>query len=257
MVLYSTLILCALVIGAIVLRYDLYDREPWPLLLGTTVAGMGTMWAAGEVQVFWLERGGVEAIVNPVVVSALAGSHEELAKWIVVLAVALVFRRWFNDPMDGIVYGSFAGLGAAIDESIALLRQLPEDAPLPATEPIRLLGHLVMGGLGGFGLGTLVVWTWRSWRPWTLAGVSLAAAMTVHFFWDMIAVPANDSGTMTRGQTGAAITLMLAGLVAYGGCVVVASAWSRRIHAPDSPKRLMGWPFVRGEGSGGPRGPVT
>lgn len=246
MLLYSTLILCALVVGAMVYRYDLYDREPWPLVLGATILGMGAMWLAGEVQVFWLERGGVEAIVNPVVVSVLAGTHEELAKWAVVLSIALVFRRRFNDPMDGIVYGSFAGLGAAIDESLALLAGLPGNSTLPATEPVRLLGHLVMGGIGGFGLGVLAVCgSWASWRVWTAAVGSLLAAMTLHFIWDMIAVPANDSGKMTRGQTAGAIAVMLSGLVAYGGCVLTASAWSRQMLSPGNPRRLVGWPFVR------------
>ena len=248
MLLYAALFLCAAVVAIIVYRYDMHDREP-PLLLALTVGlGMGAMWLAGKAQVFWLEQApggiGVSARNTPLV-AFLAATHEEAGKALAVLAIALVFRRRFNDPMDGIIYGSFAGLGAAVEESIAVLRHSDPVSLLPPAEVIRLLGHLVMGGIGGFGLG-LAFQRHRAWG-WALAG-SFLAAVLLHFVWDLIALPANDiRGTgapaaPTRGHSLAAIAVMLAGLVVYGSLVAAGSRFSRRAFAPGAPG-LWGWPF--------------
>lgn len=249
MLLYGGLALCALAVGAMVYRYDLYDREPWWLLALSVLLGMGAMYLAGRAQVFWLERGGVEALLDHQYIALLAGTHEELGKLLVVLLIALVFRRWFNDPMDGLIYGSFAGLGAAIDESLAVVSNLEPGSALPAQEPVRLLGHLIMGGIGGAGLGFMRA---RVWWWWIAASATFLLATLIHYLWDVIAVPANDEGVMTRVRTWQAIALMLFGLVIYGGCVIIGSAWSRRLLAPDDPRRLTRLRLPRREPPPGP-----
>lgn len=47
MLLYAMLALCALLIGLLVYRYDLHDREPWQMLLLAVVMGAGGMFLAG------------------------------------------------------------------------------------------------------------------------------------------------------------------------------------------------------------------
>src|SRR5690606_3183208 len=101
-----------------------------------------------------------------------AAVTEELAKLAVVWAIALLWRRQFNDPMDGLIYGSFAGLGCAIEESVGLHGWPTGAALLPLQEPIRLLGHLVMGGIGGFAVG---LWRIR-FAPWPVAVAACWAA---------------------------------------------------------------------------------
>ncbi len=240
MLVYATLIVCAVAVALVVYRYDLYDREPWFMVLLSVGAGAIGMWLAGKAQVYWLLRSGPDALEDTVLIAALAGTHEELAKFLVVLLVAFGCKRYFNDPMDGVIYGSFAGLGAAIEESFDVLRQLAPGTTLPGTEPVRLLGHLVMGGIGGFGLGLArfrVRW-WKSAVPG-----AFGAAVLLHFLWDIVAVPINRDAVSTQSSTFFSFLLMVAGLLMYGGCVVLASRCSRSVLDPGSDRRLTGWPF--------------
>ena len=120
LILYLTLGLCALGAAFLVYRHDLYDREPWPLLAVAVALGAGAITIAGRLEARMFTA---FSVTRPAGQAAVAAGCEELGKLLVVAAVALLARRTFNDPMDGIVYGSMAGLGAALDESVALLRR--------------------------------------------------------------------------------------------------------------------------------------
>ena len=43
MLVFGTLILCAVLAGLLVYRYDLYEQEPWYLLVIMAVIGAGAM----------------------------------------------------------------------------------------------------------------------------------------------------------------------------------------------------------------------
>ncbi len=47
MLLYVTLALCALLAGLLVYRYDMYDREPWYMMVTAIVVGATAMWGTG------------------------------------------------------------------------------------------------------------------------------------------------------------------------------------------------------------------
>jgi RsiW-degrading membrane proteinase PrsW (M82 family) len=243
MLLYAMLALSALGIALLVYRYDLYEREPWPMLLLAVLLGAVLMWVAGRVQIFAITRLGARAASDfNFSISAAAAVTEELAKLAVVVVIALGWRRQFNDPIDGLMYGSFAGLGCAIEEAVFLHGVPPLAAVMPLQEPIRLLGHLVMGGIAGFGVG---LWRVR-FAAWPVAiAACWAAAAGLHFTWDRIAFSAADHGRMLPYHTIGAIATMFTGLFLYGSLVAVASGMSRRLFAPDSPTKLLGWPFVR------------
>lgn len=227
---YGTLALCAILIAYVVWRYDLYDHEPWYTLAIALVCGFGFMWLAGLVQIaainaavrFWPEGMG-----NPLA-AALAGVSEEIAKVSAVGVIALGFRRVFNDPMDGIIYGSFAGLGAAIFESILNIGVAPPSPVLPGQEFIRLAGHLVFGGIGGYGLGLLAInapW----WRARAL--LCLAAAAIIHTVWDLIAFAGADyfheHGSRARWHVVASLAIMVTGMVVFRWLVVRGERLSR------------------------------
>ena len=239
-VLYASLALCALIIAMIVYRYDLYDREPIVLLALAVAAGAGAMWLAGRAEVFWLTRVWPDRVDSAPLIAWLAGTHEEAGKLIVVVLIALVFGGRFNDPMDGLIYGSFAGLGTAVEESLGVLDRLGPES-LPAQEPVRLAGHLVMGGIGSAGLG---LWKGGVRCGAVLAAGSFALAVGVHVLWDLVAVPAQAAGAMSGARTVAALAVMALGLVCYAGLVVTASAASRRMFEPGSRRRVWGWPFT-------------
>jgi RsiW-degrading membrane proteinase PrsW (M82 family) len=251
MIIYATLLVCALLAGVLVYRYDLYDREPVLLLLVVAAVGGALMYIAGWVQVMVLSSMGTLAAQNFNLWAALAAAvTEETAKVLAVVFIAVVFRRHFNDPMDGLIYGSLAGVGCAVEEAVGVLLR-DGGAMAPGEAPVRIMGHLVMGGIGGFALGLPLA------RPrpkmWAMAVVgSLGTAAALHMLWDLIAFDARDLGRMMPGHQAGAVALMLAGMVIYGGMVVAASGMSRRTLDPASRRRLLGWPFVRDGGGSAP-----
>jgi RsiW-degrading membrane proteinase PrsW (M82 family) len=119
--------------------------------------------------------------------------------------------------MDGIIYGSIAGLGMAVAESVNHLSFLPDKpSALPATEVVRLLGHLVLGGISCYGIGLMRVDA-RDARKILLIAVSFA--VTWHFVWDWIAFSSWSFGAVVLWQKGAAVVLMVTGIFVYGACV--------------------------------------
>ncbi len=226
--LYATLAACAAVIILVVIRYDLYDREPWFMVLAGIALGAGFMFLAGLAQTSVIQAMHASGrLVSNGMLAFLAGTTEELGKFAGVLVIALVSRRYFNEPLDGLLYGAFAGLGAALEESVWVLTRLDHLPTLPPQEPVRLAGHLIMGGISGFGLGLFTI---RS-RRWLIATVaSLLAAIALHAAWDIVAFDAADHFVRTRTlqpwHSGVPIALMILGLIAFRRMVTVATRWA-------------------------------
>ncbi len=227
-VLYSSLLVCAAFFAWIAWKYDFYDREPPKALFLALVLGALFMWTAGRTQVLLINLVADHAYSlagNPTW-ACFAGITEEVAKLFAVAVVLIVFRPHFNDPIDGLIYGSFAGLGAAIEESIWHLGFDGSVMLLPGQEPVRLAGHLVMGGIGGAGLGAFVMR--RSWA-WVLA--SLAGASFLHIAWDVVAFDAADvalaEGKPRPWHVASGVVLMFAGMVVFRYLVTRCSRWSK------------------------------
>jgi RsiW-degrading membrane proteinase PrsW (M82 family) len=229
MVLYVAVCVCAVLAAILVYRYDLYNREPWYMIalaggLGFLVMRMVAgveLWALGLVETRAAE-------------AAVASFLEEAARLAAVVALALVFPRDFDDPMDGIIYGSIMGLGMAVEESLYFLQfRSDADRLLFPLELVRLCGHLVMGGIAAFGVRV----------GWRVLFATFAAALVLHFSWDWVALAAADRSTMSAELTLAAAGIMLAGIALYGTLVVLGSRLSRGAFAPTSARALWGFPF--------------
>ena len=233
-ILYGTLDLCIFITVWIVKRYDLYDHEPWWFLLLATLLGAGGMYAAGLVQAHFISLAidrygeatdGYQAF--------LAGTVEEGFKFATVAILALCFRRKFNEPLDGVVLGSFAGLGAAIEESVHVLRQIEPSLYLPPQEPVRLAGHLVMGGITCFGLGLLTMPGARKWHAVWAIPLCYAAGAGVHMVWDIAAFDAaqkfHAKQELEPWHTWVPVALMLTGLIIYRAMVARAAALTRYV----------------------------
>lgn len=238
---YLVLTLGGLLFGAMVYRYDMHEREPWWMLVGAAAVGAGLMGLAYVVQ------GLVEPIAlqaqsdfMPRAVMALAaGTTEELAKLVVPVAVLALIRKHFNDPMDGLVYGSMAGLGAALFEGASRqwFANAEEVTVLTTHGPnaMRLLMHTLWGGIVGSALGLIVMK-----KPWRITlAQRVGLIMLIHFAWDMFIgfVPANEQGNWHRL---AAALLIGASVIWYGRLTMQANKWSRSMHAPTSKQRLIG-----------------
>jgi RsiW-degrading membrane proteinase PrsW (M82 family) len=240
LIFFITLALCAGLTAGLVYRYDLYEHEPvW--LLGVAVAlGALAMGQAGRLEA-WILRGMPRADVLDV--AAIAAVAEEILKLLVVVVVALLARREFDDPMDGVVYGSMAGLGAALEESVFYSGLFPDrPTSMPAAELVRLWAHVVLGGIVGFSVG---FWRTRPGRAAAFAVVGLAVACALHFGWDALVLSLPAGASPGALQTLAGLAIMLASLALYGRLVSIASARSRQQFAPGSLRGLWGWPFAR------------
>lgn len=243
---YLTLAVCAIGFGALVYRYDLHDREPALAIVIVTLLGGIGMFVAGIVQVAVLSSLGAEVAEDWNLAMAIAaGVTEEAAKFAAVAVIVLGSRRWFNDPLDGLIYGSFAGLGAAIEESIAILAFDQPSGFLPASEPVRLAGHMVMGGITAAGLGAWVrsrvngdgsvsrLPSPGSVLPWWSLPVCCCIGVAIHTLWDVVAFSAADLGRMLPWHTAASLGLMLGGFVAYRWLVAVGAQRSKAVFASE------------------------
>ncbi len=239
MFLYATLVLCAALAGLLVYRYDLYEREPWYMLVAMAAVGGVTMWVVGEAEAFTIDRLGVASFAG---ISFVAATHEEIARLFVVGLLALIVPGQLNDPLDGLIYGSIVGLGMAVLESINHMAYLPSmPSALPPSELVRLLGHLVLGGITCYGIG-LARLRLQSWPRVVMGG--LAFTITWHFLWDWIAFTSWTRGALVWWHNVAAVGLMLGGLFVYGVLVIVGSSHSREAFAPHDTRELWGWPFT-------------
>jgi RsiW-degrading membrane proteinase PrsW (M82 family) len=232
---YVLVFICAYILALMVYRYDMYEKEPWYMLLLVIALGMAAAFGIGFVEDIAIESFNQYESVGGQ--AAIAAVFEETAKLLIVVLIAVVFRREFNDPIDGLIYGAYAGLGFAIYESLFYL-SLSSAAP---QEAVRLLLHLLMGGLGGFGLGLarfpkqLPLWALM------LPG-GIVAAMGIHFFWDYwCGIPREELSDAF--QRSAAVGLLLMATTLFGASVLLGVRYSREMFSPKDQKRLWGWPF--------------
>lgn len=238
--LFASLVLSAVLIGMLVYRYDLYDREPWPLVGTTVLAGAAAMKFISRAELATVELLGPTEHPE-MLLEAVAAIEEEAVRFAIVLGVAVLASRHFNDPLDGLVYGSFAGLGMGIEESLhfAFLGGAPSLAT-GAAALIRLLGHAVLGGIGGFGVGVLRFRLPR-WPSYLLG--CLALAILLHFSWDWIVVSSSTFQESSRWPVALALAVMLTGLFAFGRLVLTGAEWSRQVFAPVRARSIWRWPF--------------
>ena len=93
---------------------------------------------------------------------------------------------------------------------------------------MRLAGHLIMGGIGGFGLGLL---TNRSRFAFFAIPAGLIVAVLLHWLWDIIAFDAADRfydvHSLGGQHTLVPIALMIFGMAVFRWLVRVGAALTR------------------------------
>jgi RsiW-degrading membrane proteinase PrsW (M82 family) len=229
MVVYVTLFACAALLVLLVRRYDLYEREPWYMVLLAVALGVALMWTAGQVEdviLGHLHLSPDQLAAKAAIVTAV----EEFAKLAVVLIVATAFRRHFTDPLDGIVYGTLGGLGMAIEESLLYLSlALDKDAATLGAEVVRLFAHSLMGGLLGFAVGLTLRPSGPGRRQkFVLPMTCVTVAVIVHFCWDYIAYRPHVAAALR----GVLMCLMLMLMLVWGATIAYAMDLSRRFLRP-------------------------
>lgn len=225
---------CAAGAAYLVWRHDMYDREPWWALFGTAVLGALLMPACGLAEDFAIYR--ATSTPSSLWIAFNAALFEGLARMAATAAVAILLPRIFNDPMDGVTYGSMAGLGMALYESAMYLRRGAPGGP----EVARLYCHLVLGGISGFPFGMRRVGIPGAGRAFLLWGV---AAFVLHWAIDAAGLRAVARPEFQAVAKGLVCAAVLAATFLYGVLTVRASEWSRARFAPLSTERLFRWPF--------------
>lgn len=209
------------VIALIMLLADRWDPQPIPLLLiavfwGAAIAA-GTSYVLNTLnsQLVYLFTGSVEA-------ATFAGSVfsaplvEETTKGLGLLLLMMLARRYFNGPLDGLIYGSLIGGGFAFTENIIYYSRQLESS---GAEWMFFL-FFVRGVLGIFGhalytaaTGIIVGFVVRKWG--TIMGFlvflpALIPGMLMHGAWNLQAV-------MSSGLLGT--------VVMYGGQGILVLLW--------------------------------
>lgn len=248
MIVYIAVLACAVLLAWMVCRYDLYEKEPWYLHLFALALGYVTFCGLVFVEDAtnrWLGFYGTKD--HTAGQAAVAASQEEVAKLLAVVLIALLFRRHFNDPMDGLIYGSFVALGMALQESYFYLQLSFTDPSgasaleLAGREAVRLVLHILLGGISGFGVGLIVEHSrLRHWLP--VLAVCMIGSMTIHFLWDWLCgIPTAFSGQpidiewKAMFQRGMAVLLMLLAMGMFACSVVIGKRLSRARFAPNLP----------------------
>jgi hypothetical protein len=95
---------------------------------------------------------------------------------------------------------------------------------LPAAEPVRLAGHLTMGGIAAFGLAYMKLGR-RGWPGRLISG--FVAAVALHITWDIVAFDAADRGRMSMPHTISSMIIMLGGMVIFRSMVRIATGETR------------------------------
>jgi RsiW-degrading membrane proteinase PrsW (M82 family) len=137
------------------LRLDKYRPEPKRLIAFTFLLGCLSTIPAGIINTFFGVGGLLESDPELLTVAAamllVTGPVEEICKFSVVLWVP--YRSlYFDEPMDGLVYGATASLGfASLENLFYVLNYGPGTMILRA--PISTLAHLVLGSIWGYALG--------------------------------------------------------------------------------------------------------
>lgn len=236
---YLMLILCGYLAIRIVYRYDLYEKEHSRMALAAVALGYGAAQVVERTE-GWMYDKLQEKSGWIVIQAGVAATHEELAKLAIVAGIALFARRHFNDPLDGIVYGSLAGLGMAIEEALHFWRAGGANELLIGEHMIRIFGHLVMGGIIGYPVGLIWLRVRGAW--WSFAACVLGALL-LHFAWDCVAEWNPGTALLSRVRIGIAAFIMLCGMIAYGMLCERGAQYSYRVHGKGKRLSLLDWPF--------------
>jgi RsiW-degrading membrane proteinase PrsW (M82 family) len=110
-----------LIVVALVWWVDRYDREPLSLVAMVFLWGASAAPMASVIALPLIERllGGIgeTPTIGLLVVGLVTPMIEEMAKAVGVVLV-VIFSSKFDNPTDGVVYGTAAGLGFAVTENV-------------------------------------------------------------------------------------------------------------------------------------------
>ena len=200
-------VLSLLVIALIMILADRWDPQPVPLLLiavfwGAAIAVFISYWLnTWNSMLVYIVTGSEAAasFAGPVISAPLV---EETTKGLGLLLLMLLARRYFNGPLDGLIYGALLGGGFAFTENIIYYSR-----QLEAGGTTALLGlAFVRGVLGIFGhalytsatgiIVGFVVRKWGSAMGFLVFLPALIPGILMHAGWNFMAVMGGPLATI-------------------------------------------------------------
>lgn len=187
------------VITAVMVLADRWDPQPLPLLI------IAVLWGAAiaaftsylintfNTELAYILTGNLDfaqRIVGPVISAPLV---EEISKGLGLILLMLLARRYFNSPLDGLIYGALIGGGFAFTENIIYYtRQLEISGVgdlvvlVVVRGVLNIFGHAIYTSLTGV-LMALVARKWGTVMGLLAFVVALIPGIGLHAAWNLFA----------------------------------------------------------------------
>jgi protease PrsW len=182
------------------LWFDRNEQEPLFLILTAFLWGANVATAISLIFNTTFGIFAYEILNNPYLADQLTASFsapfiEELTKGMAVMFLFFLFRRDFDNVLDGILYGALVGLGFAWFENVLYYARAGDGGPLEMLKLTYLRGvlngvtsHAAYTALTGLGFGLVRVLR-KGFLRWTLVPLFWGMAMFAHFMWNTFVGP--------------------------------------------------------------------
>lgn len=224
----------------VLLWIDRNEKEPaWLIITALLWGAAGSTFISGIFNDLFgmaaLEAVGDAAVAGQLTASFSAPFIEELTKGFAVMALFLLFRKEFDNVLDGVLYGALVGLGFAWFENIIYYVRAGEMGGLLEMGKLAWLRGIVSGlggshaaytGLTGLGFGLVRV-SRRGLLRWLWVPFFWGMAMFAHFAWNTFAglFVVNSSEAMTLLVGLPMATVVLQGPFLLLLIIVVVAVW--------------------------------
>lgn len=192
-----------LVIALVMFLADRWDPQPFPLLVvavlwGAAIAAFASYWINSFNSFLTYVVTGSEAavaFVGPVISAPLV---EETTKGLGLLLLMILARRYFNGPLDGMIYGALIGGGFAFTENILYYtRGLESDGGFAVLilfimrGVLNIFGHAIYTSATGVIVG-FVARKWGTVMGFLVFIPALIPGMLLHAIWNFSASLSNS-----------------------------------------------------------------
>ncbi|GAA1488334.1 PrsW family intramembrane metalloprotease [Brachybacterium sacelli] len=184
------------VIALVMTLADRWDPQPFPLLViavfwGAAIAAFSSYWINSfNSWLTWIVTGSEVAVafVGPVISAPLV---EETTKGLGLLLLMVLARRYFNGPLDGLIYGSLIGGGFAFTENIIYYTRGLEEAGGAGVlvmfimrGVLNIFGHAIYTSATGILVG-FVARKWGTAMGFLVFIPALIPGMLLHGMWNL------------------------------------------------------------------------